>query len=57
MPAAAAAGTHEATAVGPVEAGAGQVVVVQPLPELAAVGVQLAAGKLLVLLVLQVMVE
>ncbi len=56
LPADATFGAHEATPVGPVVSAAGQLVVVQPLPEVAADAVQVATGTLVVLLVLQVRV-
>jgi hypothetical protein len=55
LPAAATMGAHEATPVGPVVSGAGQVVVVQPLPDVAADAVQVPTATLVVLLVLQVL--
>jgi len=43
-------GVHDATPVGPVVIGAGQVVVVQLLPAAAAAAVQLATGTLVVVI-------
>lgn len=55
LPALAGVGVHEATLVGPLtNVSAGHVVVVQPLPGLAAEGLQDATATLVVLLVEQV---
>ena len=56
MPEAAVCGVHDATGTFVVVIGAGQVVVVQLLPDVAADAVQLATGTLVVLFVEQVRV-
>jgi hypothetical protein len=56
LPAFAAEAVQLDTPVGPVVIGAGQVVVVQLLPELAAAAVQVSTGTFVVLLVEQVVV-
>jgi hypothetical protein len=47
---------HDATGVGPVVIAAGQVVVIQELPDVAVTGVQVATGTFVVLFVEQVVV-